>query len=225
MIFDLISGGLENALIQLLLFVPIALLALTFHEFAHGFVANKLGDPTAKNLGRLSLNPVKHLDLMGTLMILIVGIGWAKPVPINSRYFKRPKRDMALTALAGPLMNLIIAFVGVTLYSLFIRFFPLRILSGIQFSVISAFFYILSYLNCYFALFNLLPIPPFDGSRIAFVLLPDKFYWGVMKHERVIMMVTLLAIILLSGTGYNPLSMASEWIISQIQKLYFMILF
>ena len=210
MIFDLISGGLENALIQLLLFVPIALLALTFHEFAHGFVANKLGDPTAKNLGRLSLNPVKHLDLMGTLMILIVGIGWAKPVPINSRYFKRPKRDMALT---------------VTLYSLFIRFFPLRILSGIQLSVISAFFYILSYLNCYFALFNLLPIPPFDGSRIAFVLLPDKFYWGVMKHERVIMMVTLLAIILLSGTGYNPLSMASEWIISQIQKLYFMILF
>ena len=100
------------ALIAFLLTVPTVIIALTVHETAHGYIAYRLGDPTAKNLGRLSLNPVKHLDLFGTLAMLIVGYGWAKPVPINTRYFKKPRRDMALTALAGPVSNLLLGFLG-----------------------------------------------------------------------------------------------------------------
>ena len=217
MIFDLLNGDLISVIIRLLLVMPSILMALTFHEFAHGFIANKLGDPTAKNLGRLTLNPLKHLDPIGTLMMLFVGIGYAKPVPINSRYFKKPKRDMALTALAGPVMNLILSFTGVTIYSVYLAFWGSN--SYIAYTVY-LFFYYFAYLNAYLAIFNLIPIPPFDGSRIAFAVLPDKFYWGVMKYERTIMIVMMVALLTLSRFGLNPFSGLASLFIKGVETMY-----
>ena len=217
MIFDLLKGDLTSVLIRLLLVMPSILMALTFHEFAHGFIANKLGDPTAKNLGRLTLNPLKHLDPMGTLMMLFVGIGYAKPVPINSRYFKKPKRDMALTALAGPAMNLILSFAGVMIYSVYLAFLGSN--NYITYAVY-VFFYYFAYLNAYLAIFNLMPIPPFDGSRIALVLLPDKYYWGIMKYERTIMIVTIIALLGLSRIGLNPFSRLVELYVGGVEAMY-----
>lgn len=202
MIFDLLSGNITTAIIRIMLVIPTVLMALTFHEFAHGWMANKLGDPTARVLGRLTLNPLKHLDLFGTLAMLIAGIGWAKPVPINSRYFRKPKRDMALTGLAGPAMNFILSFTGLVFYAVIIVFVPVTPLSDAAIT----FFYYFAYLNAYLAIFNLIPIPPFDGSRIFYAFLPDKFYWGVMKYERQIMLITLIALVALSRFGLNPIS-------------------
>ncbi len=196
MLFDLFTAGgnFTEALISLLLTIPIILIALTFHEVAHGWVSYKQGDPTAYNLGRLSLNPMKHLDPVGTLAMLLFGVGWAKPVPVNSRYYKNPKWGMALTALAGPVMNLILAFIGVILYQLTWRITANMAADALLVSIILAFFFNFACLNAYLAIFNLLPIPPFDGSRIAFIFLPDRLYFSVMRYEKIIMIVVLLLI-------------------------------
>lgn len=187
-------------LFEYILRIPIILISLTVHEVAHGYAAYKLGDPTAKNLGRLSLNPLKHLDPIGALCMLLFRFGWAKPVPINTRYFKKPKRDMAISALAGPLSNLFMAFVA---YVISIYIATLSAQNG-QFGwalsgelliltetgnflyILYLFFDTFFLLNISLAVFNLLPIPPLDGSRILFVLLPDKIYFGVMKYEQII---------------------------------------
>ncbi len=195
------------ALVTLLLRIPAMLLSLSIHESAHGWMANKLGDPTARNLGRITINPLKHLNPLGALSMLIFGVGWANPVPINSRYFKKPKRDMALTAIAGPLSNLAqgfvataLMFVGTRLFfgsigyagsdGMFFYYFS-KIIDGTMIEkivcILFALLWIYATLNFSLALFNLIPIPPFDGSRLAFVFLPDKFYFGIMKYERYIM--------------------------------------
>ncbi len=180
--------------------IPIVLLSLSVHEVAHGYAAYKLGDPTARNLGRLSLNPLKHLDPIGAICMLLFRFGWAKPVPINTRYFKKPKRDMALSALAGPLSNLIMAFIAyiISRYILYFggnggnlgvdSYFSLIPLTeaGKILYVLYLFFETFFVLNISLAVFNLLPIPPLDGSRILFVLLPDKIYFAVMKYEQII---------------------------------------
>lgn len=196
MLFDLFTADDPRmALISLLLSLPAILIALTFHEVAHGWVSYKQGDPTAYNMGRLTLNPMKHLDPIGTLAMLIVGVGWAKPVPVNSRYYKKPKLGMALTALAGPVMNLILAFIGVILTSLIQKvLFSANIASESAFMIvyiIYVFFANFASLNAYLAIFNLLPVPPFDGSRIAFIFLPTKWYFQIMRYERIIMLVML----------------------------------
>ena len=185
---------------EYILRIPIVLISLTVHEIAHGYAAYKLGDPTAKNLGRLSMNPLKHLDPIGALCMLLFRFGWAKPVPINTRYFKKPKRDMALSALAGPLSNLLMAFIAYII-RVYILYFSatgmqfgytisgeLLILTdaGKIFYVLYLFFDTFFILNISLAVFNLLPIPPLDGSRIMFVLLPDKLYFKVMKYEQYI---------------------------------------
>ena len=166
-----------------------ALIALTVHEVAHGFMAYKLGDNTAKNLGRLSLNPVKHLDPIGTLCMVFFRIGWAKPVPINARNFKKPKRDFALTALAGPLVNLTIAFVFAGVYLLLAALFTLAQPQYGSFGFTLAkntltFLSIFYSVNVGLGVFNLIPIPPFDGSRILHTVLPEKIYFGIMKYEK-----------------------------------------
>ena len=112
------GGNISSYLISLLLTLPIILLSLSVHEASHAWMANKLGDPTARNLGRLTLNPFKHLDLVGFICMLLFGFGWANPVPVNSRYFKKPRRDMALTAAAGPLSNIVLGFIFVSLYEI-----------------------------------------------------------------------------------------------------------
>lgn len=224
MLLSLITSGMSfrEILIQLLLLVPVLLFSFSIHECAHAYVADKMGDHTAKNFGRLTLNPLKHLDPIGTLGMLLVGVGWAKPVPINARYFKNPKKGMALSALAGPLSNLIVAFLAVILQQLLIRLLPLIPYSETAQSVVNVvytLFYITSWMNLSLCVFNLIPIPPFDGSRIAFAILPDRIYWGMMKYERYIMIGFLVLIYGLGRIGISPVAGITEALLNLLYKL------
>jgi Zn-dependent protease len=168
----------------LLLSALAALLCLTVHEVSHGYVAYKLGDPTAYNLGRLSLNPIKHLDPLGTISLILFRFGWAKPVPVNSRYFKKPKRDFALVALGGPVSNMIMAFLAIPiLFGLQILFAPTlysqdpEVTGSVWYNFCNnsiIFLSIFHYMNIGLAIFNLIPIPPLDGSRLLSAFLPYK---------------------------------------------------
>ena len=200
------GGDPTTYLISILLTLPIILLSLSLHETAHGFAAWKLGDPTARSLGRLTLNPLKHLNPLGTLCMLLVGFGWANPVPINSRYFKKPRRDIALCSLAGPLSNLLLAVI----FLLLLRFVGYGWLA--QQSYGSAFTYNLAYFSILFlyygvsmnvtlAVFNLLPVPPLDGSRILFSLLPPRIYFKIAPYERQITMGLMIALLIASFFG------------------------
>ena len=170
-------------------FVALAsLIALTVHEFSHGLVAYRLGDPTAHAMGRLTLNPIRHIDPVGALCMIVFRFGWARPVPIDPRYFKNPKRDFALCARAGPVSNLIFAIFTGFLYSLLLFLF-----SGIEFTSAFAFelcknllnfLFIFHYVNLGLTVFNLIPVPPLDGSRILNVILPDRIYFRIMRYER-----------------------------------------
>lgn len=184
----------------------VLLLCLPVHEFAHGFIAYKLGDPTAKQAGRLTLNPLKHLDAFGTIFLLLTGFGFAKPVPINSYYFKKPKRDIALVSFAGPLSNLLMAFLSVILYKITSYFYIIQAVAGAQNQVLY-FLYILfkiaAQINVGLAVFNLLPIPPLDGSKILNTVLPERAYYWVLRYERYFMPV--LFILLFVGVLSKPL--------------------
>ena len=173
---------------QLLLGAVAVLITLTVHEYAHGYAAYKLGDSTAKSYGRLSLNPLKHLDPFGAVCMLFFHFGWAKPVPINPRNFNRPRRDFAITAAAGPLSNIVMGFFTAPLFLLFanlFRYSEIPLLNSIMTNTL-LFVYTFFRINIGLGIFNLLPIPPFDGSRIVNVLLPPKAYFGIMKYERFI---------------------------------------
>ncbi|PCJ14172.1 MAG: site-2 protease family protein [Candidatus Neomarinimicrobiota bacterium] len=154
-------------MVDMLLLAPPILVALTFHEYAHGYVAFKLGDPTAKMAGRLTLNPLSHLDPIGTIMLFVVHFGWAKPVPVDPRYFRNPNKDMLWVAMAGPAANMVLAFISGILLSVMGRgvafgsnhFLPIML----QYSL---------FINLALAVFNMLPIPPLDGSKVLRVLLP-----------------------------------------------------
>lgn len=200
--------NLVSQLTELLFVIPCVLLALTVHEVSHGWMAFKLGDPTARNLGRLTLNPLKHIDPIGTLCMIFFHFGWARPVPINSRYFKKPRRDMALTAAAGPASNFIMAFIGIFLRQILIAIFNAFPASSsfvgyIQYAAIMLLTYF-HILNLSLGLFNLIPIPPLDGSRIFLTFLPAKYYFGIMKYERYIQ----LALMLLLWTGIISLPLS-----------------
>lgn len=163
------------------------MIILPVHEFAHGYAAYKLGDNTARNLGRLTLNPIKHFDIVGGLCLILFHFGWAKPVPINPRNFRNPKRDFALTAVAGPLSNLLLAFISVFFNLLIFSLVKdVRFESDFWFSAINnllIFINIFISINIGIAIFNLIPVPPLDGSRLLNVILPPKAYFGIMKHE------------------------------------------
>lgn len=168
------DASISEKLLALLVSIVTILPALTFHEWAHGYVAYKLGDKTAKADGRLSLNPLDHLDPIGSLMLLLVGFGWAKPVPVNTRHFKKPRRDFALTSFAGPLANFIVAFISVLLLVLSGNIFTATGFNGITAAVIQMVFEFSAVYNIGLGLFNLIPLPPLDGSNIVMCLLPNK---------------------------------------------------
>ena len=252
MLFNLLGGFSSKtdfivSLITLLLRIPAVLLALSLHESAHGYIANKMGDPTAKNLGRITITPAKHLDPIGTISMLLFGIGWAKPVPVNSRNFKKPRKGMACTAAAGPLVNLLLGFLSLaglifgtkiflsansdnmqlqalfsffkaeygssytSLLYVFLLNVVLNLSSGLKIVALLLYFlYISAMLNFMLAIFNLIPLPPFDGSRIAYVFLPAKYYFGVMKYERYIM----IAFLIFFWFGSSFFSGAFEWLVN-----------
>ena len=171
---------------QLILSTVAALVALTIHEYAHGYVAYRLGDYTAKSMGRLSLNPIRHLDPFGALCMVFFHFGWAKPVPIDPRNFKNPRRGFAITALAGPLTNLVVGFFTAFFYLLGIstlKYTSVAYLNALQTNLILFLFYFFL-INVGLGVFNLIPVPPFDGSRILNVVLPRKWYFRIMKYEK-----------------------------------------
>ncbi len=200
--------------------VPIALLSLSVHESAHGYVSYKLGDPTARNLGRITLNPLKHFDVFGFICMVVARVGWAKPVPVNPRYYKNPRVGMALTAAAGPAANLLLAFFGVFGAELSYRLVLNLTLGGGDATLaitVFNFFYYLAISNISLAVFNLIPVPPFDGSRIVYVFLPPKYYFGIMKYERYIMLAMLVLVYI--GIFDGPLGFVMEGIYNGIAWL------
>lgn len=211
--FSDVIGNLNwSVLTDMLLAVVPALICITLHELSHGFVAYKLGDNTAKNMGRLTLNPIKHIDIFGLIMMVVFKFGWAKPVPVNMRNFKNPKRDMAITALAGPLSNVLICCVVLFIYGLV--YLPCN-LAGTEFagSLLYA-VYITAYLSIALAVFNIIPIPPLDGSKVLFSLMSDESYMKLMRYERYGML--LLLVLIVTDVLGNPLYAVTEFVFDKL---------
>ena len=179
-----------NINIKMLILRAVAvLLAISVHEAAHGFVAYLLGDRTAKNMGRISINPMRHIDPVGALCLLVFGFGWAKPVMVNSYRFKNPKKGMSLVALGGPLANFLLALIaGVIIKILYI--------TNCGISILWQFMLVLITINVGLGVFNLIPIPPLDGSKIFLSLMPSRLYYDIMKYEHIgwILLVVALAL-------------------------------
>lgn len=197
-------------ILSIILAIIPSLVCITLHELSHGLVAYKLGDDTAKRAGRLTLNPLKHLDPMGLLMMLVFHVGWAKPVPVNMFRFKNPKRGMAVTALAGPVSNVVIAVVFLFLYGA--AYIPLG------FSAVGSYFLTMLQLTAYISLglaaFNLIPVSPLDGSKVLFSLMRDESYYKLMRYEKYGSVIML--ILVATGALGKPLSAMIDWLYSAL---------
>jgi len=212
-----------------ILMIPVLLISLTFHEFSHGYIAYRLGDNTAKDAGRLTLNPLKHLDPIGTLMMFVARIGWAKPVPVNPSFFRNRKMGMMLTSIAGPLSNLVMAFMSA---------FPLQVVFFTSYRTINTgtgaayylfqFLLLLFYINVNLAIFNLFPIPPLDGSKILSAVLPADAYFRFMRYEQYIGLA-FLVIVMFFKTGFgkiisffsDPISESMLWVAGKVVGFFF----
>ena len=201
---------------QTAVLVAASLLCITFHETCHGLAAYKLGDNTAKRMGRLSLNPLKHVDLMGLIMMALFRFGWAKPVPVNMRNFKNPKAGMALTALAGPVSNVVLAYAAVVLCN-FVMFLADRLGSTWLLLALAQFFVYVEIISAGLAVFNVFPIPPLDGSKVLFALLSDRAYDRLMRYEKYGM--GLLMALLVTGAIDRPLGAMRDWLLTWLNSL------
>jgi Zn-dependent protease len=213
---SLFSSGLHTALWLLLLRAIVVFTALPVHECAHGYVALKMGDHTAEQQGRLTLNPFAHFDPIGTTALLLFGFGWAKPVPINPFYFRNPKRGMMLSALAGPLSNVAMAFLLMVIYKLL--YIPTIFGNAASFvDTLQMILYYMILINVGLAVFNLLPIPPLDGSRVATYFLPKDMYFQIMRYENIIFLALLA--LLWTGVLTEPLTYLQNAVFSGLDFL------
>lgn len=219
MLMQLLSGRLDfaSALTQVFAILVIIFLVLPFHEWAHAFTALKLGDTSVKYRGRLTLNPLAHIDPFGALALLLFGFGWAKPVPIDPSNFKKPKLGMGIVALMGPVANIVAAIVGGLIFHAIAAFAP-TFFAGEGFGYyVSLFLSFYVSINVSLAVFNLLPIPPLDGSKILFIFLPDKAVAWFYKNQMIISMI-LLALLWL-GVLSVPLSFLSNYLLKFVNWL------
>ncbi len=216
MLLDIINGnyGWFELLIFLASYVLLVLVMLPVHELAHAWMATKLGDDTPRWHGRLTFNPFAHLDLWGTLMLVLFGFGYAKPVPVNPRNFRNPRRDMALVALAGPVSNLLMAMVVLLLFRV-LKLLPVT--SGAALMIGATLVNIVVPINIGLAVFNLLPIPPLDGSRIFSAFLPSRWAFWMAQHEHQIRI--LLIILLATGALSTPINFLSERVYQILLKV------
>lgn len=202
MLSQLLSGNftIQTVIAEIFAVLVIIFLVLPFHEWAHAQTAYLLGDKGIKQRGRLSLNPLSHIDPVGALAMLFIGFGWAKPVPVDARYFKNPKVGMAITAFMGPVANLIAALAGLFVFHTLWCIVPTFFTAGGFGSYVLAFLQFYIIVNVNLAVFNLLPIPPLDGSKILFVFLPDKAVMFFYRYQ----MFFMIGLIVLLWAG--PLS-------------------
>ncbi|MGM9630774.1 site-2 protease family protein [Butyricicoccus sp.] len=198
------SGNWNDILIELLISIPAVLLCLSVHEAAHGFAANALGDPTAKNAGRLTLDPIHHLDPIGTICLLLFHVGWAKPVPVDVRYFKKPRRDIALVSLAGPLSNFLLALIALFLQRIFMSGSSTILLA------IGLFCYSTAVMSIGLGVFNLIPVPPLDGSKILFSFLPYQAELKFARYQQYIQFGVLILLFL--GVLDTPINIAINFV-------------
>lgn len=195
-----------GSMLDMVLRLAAVLLCLTVHETCHGLAAYALGDPTARRAHRLSLNPLRHIDWFGLLMMFAAGFGWAKPVPVNPNYFKKPKQGMALTALAGPVSNFLLALLTLLAARIFC---DVAAYSETNQRILD-FLLMMAVLSIGLGLFNLVPIPPLDGSKVLFAVLPDRVYDWLMRNERYGML--LLFALVFFDVGSNALSKTIQWV-------------
>ena len=205
-----------NAIWELLIVLAASLLCITVHESCHGLAAYWLGDDTAKRAGRISLNPFRHIDILGLLMMALFHFGWAKPVPVDMRRFRNRRAGMALTALAGPVSNVLLAFLALLCLALCFKLPQTEAMDYVRY-----FFQYIAILSAGLAVFNIFPIPPLDGSKVLFSLLPDRAYAWLMRYERygmILLMVLLYADVLDAPLLYlrsgllNGLAAAVNWL-------------
>ncbi len=214
---DILSGDFD--IVDLIIYVSsiafVVFCATPLHEFAHALIAVKLGDDTPRLRGRLTINPMAHIDKRGALMIFLFGFGYAKPVEVRMRRFKKPKRDMALVALAGPVSNILQSLVLLFIYNALYHFGSAN--GNVLMSYMGLFFFYAAVINVNLAVFNLLPIPPLDGSRLMTALLPAKYYYKIMQYERYIMIG--LFVLLFTGILSTPLSFLSGAVLSLLDAV------
>ncbi|WP_069998038.1 site-2 protease family protein [Cellulosilyticum sp. I15G10I2] len=205
---------------ELIYTIPAILIAISMHEFAHGYMSYRLGDPTPKYHGRLSLNPLQHLDPMGTLCLLIFHFGWAKPVRVNPHYYQNKKRGMVMVAMAGPIMNFGIAFIATIAMGIILKVTGGQ--AGLSIQYIFRFFSYLTIINIGLGVFNLIPVPPLDGSKVLGAILPEDKYFKYMQYERYghIILIILIMFNLLDLPLRMMRSGLNSWMWAIVQLIF-----